>query len=194
MNLKKICCVFAFVSSVAFAQGSGETVSLSITSSSHCGAYGAEFYRTDRGPEGTLNPVNTPFVVPAGLRLEVTDLTYELQNLSDPGYSQQITLTARDRNTGVAFDAVYHKHSFVMRYEADSAGIYRQDQSFLTGYGTAHVSWNSGLQVSSRARLCVQLPANGRVYNVRARGRLVAAPPGGALPVSNSGSTLSLAP
>ena len=168
--------VAASMSAVASAQSAGDTVSLGTTTSPYCGANGAEFRRTDRGPDGSVPLSNSPFVVPAGLRLEVTDLDFELQNTADPDYAQQLTLSSKDRSSGTTFDALSYKHAFQSGYQRDSAGVYRPEHSFSERFGTQHVSWTSGLLVSSRARLCVSVPANGRIYGVRLRGRLVVAP------------------
>jgi hypothetical protein len=160
----------------AFAQTADETVSLALVASSACGANGWEVRRTDRGPEGAYTPVATPYVVPNGFRLEVTDITYEIGSVKAPGLAGILNLWTRDRASGQSYDGFLHKYVPESEYAADSNGVYRpQGTVHVKWGGTYHVGLQSGLQVSARTRLCVTMSED-RFMTVSFRGRLVAAP------------------
>ncbi|MGA9525768.1 MAG: hypothetical protein WBV82_30195 [Myxococcaceae bacterium] len=162
----------------AFAQTAGETVSLGLVSSSQCGTGGAEVRRLDRGPEGAYSPSYAPYVVPAGFLLEVTDLQYEVAGLSGPGAPAVLSLWTRDRATGLTNDGIWHKHAYDQHYEAGDDGAYRLEYRISARWSTYHVQLQSGLQVSSRSRLCVTVQSP-RFQNLSFRARLVSAPSSG---------------
>ncbi len=111
-----------------------------------------------------------PYVIPSGWALEITDLTFTLGSLKT-NYLQQITVAAQNRSTqSLAALYSYQVRPWSFRtINSDNLHLPLNASQFVSPMGTVHVPFESGLLVSSEARVCVQLPSDLQIFEAGTR-------------------------